>query len=501
MISARMQIPMPARIRFLLVALFALIAQTPVLAASKWMKVQTDEVTVYGDGSERDLVEFAVGYLAFRQSLREFFKPTSTLPPTMVVVFRRQELMAPYVPANPDRNTQLTTFSTEVDGEPLVAVAQGGKRAETLEMTYEFESGWTLRRLGYFLPLWMSQGTGQVFASMQARKGRATIGYGPERLADTWRHNQPLPWKKFFTLSFGSPEYNGPEADGTAQAQSWALMHRVLLDGPGGRERFEALAAKLRESEGLAAVESVLGVSAQALTKDIERHLLRRDATFEFAFDDARLRTSLKAVPVAEPEIRMHFANLLVSAGKAPAADIEFAAAQAAAPESPLVKEWMARRELRRNDTDEAARYYREAIAAGSRSATAYLVSAHLRMNASRSGNADREGGGGGDLETSITEIRRSIQLYPGNPEAYRSLGRAFFLAPNPTEENLAELNRGVVPGLGGGEVQLYRALLSRRLKHPQACIADLRQLIAAPTTGVLNREYAQGLLAEMEKK
>ncbi len=141
---------------------------------------------------------------------------------------------------------------------------------------YEFDTGWTLRRLGYLMPLWMEQGAGEVFASLNVRRGRGTIGDGPKHIAETWREGSLLPWERLFELSFGAAEYNGFAANGTAQAQSWALMHRVLLEG--GREKFEALATRLRTEPALRAVEGVLGVPAKTLTSDIERHFRSRSS-------------------------------------------------------------------------------------------------------------------------------------------------------------------------------------------------------------------------------
>jgi hypothetical protein len=486
---------------YVLIGLCVGLGALPARAASKWMKIQTDDFVILSEAGERDMVEFAVGYSAFRQTLRDFFRPATSLPPSTVLLFRRQDLMEPYLPVSKERNTTLVTFSTEVDAEALVALSLDGDRAKAMELTYEFEGGWMLRRMGYFLPLWMSQGTGEVLGSLTWRKGKSTIGHGPEHLSDLWRRNSALPWKRFFELTYGASEYSGPNADGVAQAQSWALMHRVLLDGPGGKERFDALSAKLRTTPAMEAVEAVLGVPAKDFTKDVERHLSRRDAFRETPFDDAKVRASLKVIPAEEAEVRVHLSDLLIAARKPNEAEVEFARARAAAPDSPAVKEWLARRELRRNEPDEAARLYREAIAAGSRNSVAYLVSARVRMNASRSSNVDRAGGGGRDLEESIAEIRQSIRLNPGSAEAYQQLGRAFFLSPQLTDENIVELSRGIVPGADGGQMQLYRAMLYNRLNRSDEYLADLRQLATIPATAPHTKKYAQERLEGAEFK
>ena len=67
---------------------------------------------------------------------------------------------------------------------------------------------------------------------------------------------------------------------------------------------------------------------------------------------------------------------MLIAAQKPAEAEREFARAQAATPDAPAIEEWLARRELRENRPEEAARLYREAITAGTRNSVAYLSQA-----------------------------------------------------------------------------------------------------------------------------
>ncbi len=456
------------------IVLIGLAGGLPLRAAQQWIKVQTEEFAVVTDAGERDAIEFGVNYTAFRQVLREYFKLSTKLPRSTILLFRRQELMAPYLPAPTRENTVMTTFAAGVDGAELLAISLDGNRSQALERMYELDTGWVLGRFGYFLPVWVSQGAGQVFCSLQINKGKAVIGNGPDRVSSAWRRNGLIAWPDFFSTSTGT-------LTGGFQGQSWALMHRLLLEGDGGRERFETLAKKLRTTPGLQATESVLGIPATEFDKEIRRHFSGKSVTREFPFDEAKARAALTVVPVEEFELRIHLANLLIAAGKTREGEAQFAAVQATMPDAPIVKEWMARRAQRDKDPQEAARLYREAIAAGSRNPNAYLASASLRMTASGTGNLDREGSGGSDLEESIAEIRRALELNPGSAEAYQALGRAFFLKPKPTEADLEELNRGVVPGGDGGQVQRYRAMLLHRLKREEEYVADLRQLATLP--------------------
>lgn len=483
------------------IGLGSVIAPRDAVAASKWTKLQTDDFVIYSNSSDRDLVEFAVGYAGFRHAFREFLAPGAALPPSTILLFRSQDTLRPYLPPATDRNMEITTFTAEVDAEALMTLSLAGNRTQALEQTFEFETGWALRRLGYFLPLWMSQGTGEVLASLQVKKDRSLLGDGPERFSDLWRRARPLPWERFFELSFGSPEYSGAKADGTAQAQSWALMHRILLGGRGGRERFEALAEKLRTSSATDAVQAVVGLPPKDWEKDISNHLRSRDSRREIPFDAALVRAELKPESVTEAELQMQLANLLVATGKPVEAEAAFAQARAAMPDAAAVKEWLARRELRRNDREEAARLYREAIAAGSHNSVAYLVSAMQRLSDSQVGGVDRAGGGGQNIEVALTEIHQAIRLNPGNGDAYRLMGRALFVHPKPTREQLAGLTPGLASGPGSDVVLLYRGLVEERLEMWSEAAADYRRLVEAKATGPSTRRNAAERLDAVERR
>jgi tetratricopeptide (TPR) repeat protein len=239
-------------------------------------------------------------------------------------------------------------------------------------------------------------------------------------------------------------------------------------------------------------VEAVIGVKLRDLEKDIAKHFLRRDTVREIVFDVVGTRAALKTVAATEAEVQVHLANLLVATQKPDEAELAFLRVQAVMPEAPAVKEWLARRELRANRPEEAARLYREAIGGGSRNSVAFLVSAEQRLTDSRSSNVDRTGGGGRDIEESLAEIRQAIRLNPGSIEAYRLLGRALFLHPKPTKEHAVELSRGVAPGAEGGAVQFYRALLYERLEMNTEYGADLAQLVAAKATSSSVRRLAK---------
>ncbi|HVU32709.1 MAG TPA: hypothetical protein VHE61_04695 [Opitutaceae bacterium] len=455
--------------------MLALAATAPVHAVT-WLKLQTEDVVIYSDASSKDVVEFAIGYSAYRHVFKQLLAPRQKPAPATVLLFRRLGTLHDYVPRSTDDDSTTVSYNADVDGDELTAISVDGDRHTALRQMYEFDTVWELRRSGYALPIWMSQGAGEVLASLEVEKTKCVIGDGPDSYDETWSRGSNLAWTRFFDVSTDSPEYVGPQANGVFHAQAWALMHRVLLADDGGTARFVQLADKLRTEGGLDAVRSVLGVKERDLTTDIFRH---RGRTREYPFDTAGLRSRLHPQPAPEAEVRVELANLLVAANKGAEAEQELARARTLAPDSPAVKEALARQAFRDSEPEYGIKLYRDAIAAGSTSPHAYLVSAKQRLDDNMTGGRDHQGDGSPGVEQAIDELHRALQLDPGSTEAYNLLGRAFFVRTTLNPGDVKELEPGIVSGTAGAAVRYYRALVYRRMGQHDAYAADLRAILA----------------------
>ncbi len=215
-------------------------------AKTKWLRATTGDVVIISDASPKVVTEYAVRYSAFRSAFIQLLSPAGHVPPPVIILlFRNKAGLIDHLAKANERTSNPISFSTEVDNEALLALGDSGDREIGLSLAFEFDTIWSLRRVGYFLPLWMTQGTGEVMASLQVRKSDCLINGELDRISSIWQSKKPLPWKRFFDIYQESKEYTGKEANGVYQSQAWALMYAVLLQEEKPRERFEALAKKI----------------------------------------------------------------------------------------------------------------------------------------------------------------------------------------------------------------------------------------------------------------
>lgn len=494
--TARVNLPQTLRITGLAWSV-VLLAHVPIGAKETWLHIESNDVTMLTDASQKNAVEFLVGYSAFRQVFNEWLAPSGRRPPpAQIMLFGDQATFTKYCGESSEQNVKNVAVTLDLDSTALLALSLDGDRREALRATYLFDTIWSLNRIGCFLPLWAAQGAGEVMSTLRVKKGQCTVGEEPDDYALVLHRENWLPWREFSETTTGSPAYRRMERHALFYAQAWAAMHFALLDQPtGARERLAALAAQTPEAlQADAALAGVLQRDRRTIEKEVERHLGRHQSV-KIPFDEPAVRAKLRVSPAAEFETAVWLADLFRGIGNTLDADRELQRAQSLAPASPLVKEALARKELAANNRDAAIDLYREAIAASSNNPRAYLMSATARLDAVRSGNRDYEGEGGLPAETALAEIRRAIALNPGFGDAYALLGRAFYVAKQVNGSEVDEVTPGIAAPGQGPWVRLYRALLLQRLGRKDDALADFKALMEAPATTAELRDTARTAL------
>ena len=471
-------------------------------AKTKWLQASTEDVRIISDAPARAITEYAVKYSAYRQAFTKLFAPVGRSPPPVVILlFQSQAELAEYIGKGKEPGYNLTTFSAEVDRDELLAIADTHSREDTLSFTVEFDTIWSLRRVGYFLPLWAGQGAGQVLASLRIKNGRCLVDGNLDRASSNWVNQQSVPWKRFFEISESSPEYTGPRSTGAYQAQAWALMNLILMPGGKPGARLETLAHVLQKGgTGPQVVEEVTGLPLADIDRAIE-HQLRNDQEIAVPFDEKAIIARLKIEPADEVEVSMRLSDLLVANNRIPEADLMIDRAAVLTPQAAAVNEALARQALRANDSEEAVRYYRKAMEAGSVNVSAWLTSANQHLNDSAGYGHDVEGGGRKGTEAALEEIHRAIELDPGDMRARQMLGRAYYVREKPTVEGVAELSQAVTEDKEGVMVRYYRAQLFHRLGRLPEAIADLDRVIANQQIDSGLRATAQWLKMDLQFK
>lgn len=475
-------------------ALFAGLAGVALHATPKdWLKIEAGDFLVYTDSSEEAALKVTRRYAAFRVAFRELLlAPGRELPPSVLILFRREFDFLAHSPTDRTRaNFKIYNHSIEVDGTAVNAFSLAAGSEKAMNTTLEFETMWMLRRLGYRVPLWMSQGSGKVMATTTEKKGRWLVG-------DRREASQRYSWEKVFLVGPNSDLY-WSDRNADYHKQIWGLMHWVLFKDARTRSRFLELARRLRTEAATVLLPEAMGTPLDGFKKAIERHG-RQGRPYEVPFDEEAFRTSLVISPAPSAEILVRKADLLLAAGRRDAALANLDEALALAPELGVVQEAWGRRLIHERRPDEALAHYRKALASGSRNFVGHLLSgiAHLREAESLAIRTPRwVGGGGRPAADAVADLREAVRFDPENTEACRQFARALYFAPEVSNDDVALLREAFEPGVAGVQLRLQAALVVARLDRT-AGTGILQEIIDDPNLPRWSEEEARRHLQEI---
>lgn len=453
------------------------VATSSNLAAKGWIKLESENFVILSDAKLKDVQSFALEYAGYRAVADFYFGRKGVyIPRTVLVLFKSKKEMLKVV--SKDRDSKLFSFTAGVDGRAITAMQLTWDTKESKRQMTEFETVWLLPRFGWFVPTWISQGSGVALSTTFLSKNQEVVSGYAHPSWELFRRRALIPWDRFFEIHRSSPEYTGDDAYGLYQAQAGGLMSWLLAGRSTGKNIFAQVAQEIRHTPPLEIIQRVTGHDAKELSKAVKKHMFGKDPLEGFAFDPEAVSAGFITGPLEEAERLVVLSDLAASAGNDQLATIYYYQAYGLAPDLPVVIESGARLALKEKDLAEAGRLYEQAIEAGSQNARAYTFIARTRLNDMTRGR-DREGDGlPMVLEKAESEVKAALEFEPGLGEAYALLGRIAYLEPVPNKSRIFELSDRVGPDEWGMRIRFYRALIHRRLEAYDSAKFDFEAVI-----------------------
>ncbi|HYO90088.1 MAG TPA: DUF1570 domain-containing protein, partial [Pyrinomonadaceae bacterium] len=266
----------------LVILLTLLISAAPAVSAKEtWTSVRSKNFHLIGNASEKEIREVATKLEQFRDvASRLLSKANFNSPvPTKVVVFKNGSSYKPYKPlyqgkpANvsgyfqPGRDVNYITLTIEqADDNPYDIIFHEYVHllvANNLTST----------------PLWFNEGLAEYYSTFEVTDGdkKAWVGKPKGYHVRLLREQKLLPLQTFFGVDHDSPLYNERNKQSIFYAQSWALIHYLLLGNEGKRapqlNRFIDLVSGGAALE--AAFQQAFQMDFATLEKELKKYVQR----------------------------------------------------------------------------------------------------------------------------------------------------------------------------------------------------------------------------------
>jgi tetratricopeptide (TPR) repeat protein len=407
---------------FVLFTLLPAVALADPMPRAGWIGLKAPNFYVIGDVGQRDLREVTRRLEQFREAIGIIFPKAilSTSTPTTVVVFKTHKSFEPVKPLyegkvrkniagyfQPARSLNYVTFTME-------------EGIEQLDIVYHEYVHLVVNNNITNVPLWFNEGLAEYYRTFQitANGTLATLGkVDADHVLLLRDHFIPL--ADLVKVDHKSPLYNETARSSIFYAESWALVHYLLL---GEQQKYIAHAGNFVAAlAGGASFENAcqgqLGLTGDQLQQLLTRYIRGDMFPMQSARFTARIGKidDLPVTPVSEAEVHATLGDVLLNMGRPADAHVELDRAVALDAGNARAHTSLGLVALRENRAD-AARKELE-LAAGLPGAT--YVSHFELANALAQWWANPAAGDGEKIDTSL---RRAIELNPSSPDAYEML-------------------------------------------------------------------------------
>jgi len=415
-------------------------------AKDKWTSVRSKNFLLLGNASEKDIRQVGVRLEQFREVFSRLFtsfKVDSPVP-TTVIVFKNDESYRPFkLNANTAGSFQP---GPDVNYITLQLTSDLNSQQDPFGIILHEYTHLLVRNTSGNVPTWFNEGLAEYYSTFSITADqKVVVGRPIANHVYLLRENRMLPLRTLFQVDPKSPYYNEREKQSIFYAESWALVHYLILGKDGQRmtqlSKFVELISASMPMEQ--AFRQAFAMSFESMEKELHAYvqrdrypILRGSFQSKVGYD-----STMQAAPITEAEAQAYLGDLLLKSNRADA-EVYLQKALALVPDLPMANASLGLLRVRQGKHDEARKRLERAVAANSEN---YLIHYYYAYALSQEGIRDTETVMGMAPETSAImrrELKRAIQLRPDFLESYSLLAFVNLVSEYELEETIEMLKR-----------------------------------------------------------
>ncbi|MCA1620152.1 MAG: tetratricopeptide repeat protein [Acidobacteria bacterium] len=451
---------MTQRTRALVAALALLVAAQAAAAKDTWTSVRSQNFFLVGNASEKEIRQVATRLEQFRDVFKRLFAQVnfSSPVPTTVVVFKSDGSYKPFKPVADGKTVAAVAgyFQPGEDVNYITLTTERGSEDTYSIIYHEYVHLLVNNSLGKgTAPAWFNEGLAEYYSTFAIEDDRKVhLGKFVDDHLYLLRQQKMIPLSQLLAVDHHSLERNRHDVRGLFYAQSWALVHYLILGNEGRRlpQLGQFLALTRQGVPAEEAFQRAFQTDTAGMEKELQKYVQGRTfqskvATFEQKLEfDSQMTTA----PLTEAEAEGYLGDLLLHTGRPEDAAVRLVRALQLDPDLTMARASLGMTRLRQKRFDEAKEELRKAVASGAQN---YLAHYYYAYALSRQGTREdgyRPGGYPPEAAKEMREsLRKAISLRPDFPESYHLLGWVNLVTGEELEVSAALLRRalGMAPG------------------------------------------------------
>jgi tetratricopeptide (TPR) repeat protein len=417
---------------------------SPVTAADTWVSVRSKNFFILGNGSEKDIRLIALRLEQFREVFAYLF-PTAkfdTPVPTTVVAFKNDSSYAPFRPREhnsgyfqPGQDVNYIALTTEPKGQH--------QQQDAFSIVFHEYTHLFVENTFENAPVWFNEGLAEYYATFSITDDqKIVVGTPIDSHVFLLRDNKMLPLRTLFEVDYKSPHYNETSKQGIFYAQSWALMHYLIIGRPGKGEQLGKFMELLNRKVPMErAFQEAFEMPYETMEREL-RSYIRQDRYNVVRADFKRkieLGTAMEVATLTEAEAEAHLGDLLFHSNRKEAYPY-LTRALKLNPNLAMAHASLGIGYFREGRKSEAQASLERAVGANSQN---YLAHYYYAYTLSRPDEAPSSKGYSPEVAAKVREhLQKAIALRPDYPESYKLLAFVSLVTGENLNEAIASLKR-----------------------------------------------------------
>lgn len=486
----------------LLLCLIFLLVAAPQTASAKdtWTSVRTPNFFLIGNASEKEIRQTATRLEQFRDVFSRLFTRARLNDdvPTTVIVFKNANS---YKPFNPRASAGYFQPGEDVNYITLNAESGDGDEENPFAIIFhEYMHLLVQNNVSPNTPAWLNEGMAEFYSTLAVKGGdkEADIGRLISYHVHYLRQQKLLPLSTLLAVDHSSPHYNEKSKRGVFYAQSWALVHYLML-GKEQQRRPQITRYLNLVAGGTSPQQSfklVFEAEAGAIEKEL-RDYINRNA---YPFVTFKLESQLNATAetqsavLTEAEAMAYLGDLALHTKLPEVAETHLQKALALDPKSASAHASLGMLRMRQRRFDDAKDHLRQAVAADARNHLAHYYYAYVLSREGMNEVGLVKGYPAPVAEEMRASLRKAAELKPDFAETYHLLAFVNLVTGQEIDESVKLIERARQLAPGKQELVLVLAQLHMRRQDFDAA-RKLVEPIAQTSPDATVRAGAQRLL------
>lgn len=294
-----------------------LVSSSVVTASPRdsWVSVRSKNFLLIGNDSEKEIRQVAIKLEQFRDAFSRLFpKMRFTSPvPTTVVVFRSEISYRPFRPT-PDTAGH---FQAGPDVNYIALTTERRGEKDPFNIIFHEYTHLLLDNTIDDPPTWFNEGLAEYYSTFRlSDEQKVELGAPISGHVFLLRQNKLLPLRTLFEVDHKSPYYNESDKRSIFYAQSWALMHYLILNKNADRLAQMAKFIDLRKSAVPLdeAFNQAFQMTFEVMENELRNYVKQSSYRVRQGRFERRLETdfALQSAVLTEAEAQAYLGDLLL---------------------------------------------------------------------------------------------------------------------------------------------------------------------------------------------